>query len=64
MANVTFDEETSTQPRVQRSSEPRGLYKLVVKLGLAKDEQQANIALIVIALLAIAVAIIYPMLVL
>lgn len=61
MSGVTFNEEPSYQ---QSAPEPKGLYKLAIKLGLAKTEMGAKIALIVIALVAIVIAVVYPMLVL
>lgn len=64
MSDVTFNEEEGQQMRSGASREPRGLYKLAIKLGLAKDENQAKIALIAIAVIAIAIAVIYPILIL
>ncbi len=64
MSDVTFNEEQGGLTRSGTPREPRGLYKLAIKLKLAKDEEQAKLVLIFIAVLAIAIAIIYPMLIL
>jgi len=64
MSDVTFNEEDTQLTRSAAPRAPRGLYKLAIKLGLAKDESQAKIALIAIAVIAIAIAIIYPLLIL
>jgi hypothetical protein len=61
MTNVTFNEEKSA-PSQTRS--PKGLYKLAIKLGLAKDEREAKVVLLAVALIAALVAVIYPLLVL
>lgn len=50
--NVTFEEEQTLAPTVSRSTQVRGLYALVIRWGLAKDEREASIALIIIAALA------------
>lgn len=55
--DVQFEEEDAMITRVAYNSlnEPKGLSKIVIRLGLAKNESQANYVLIgvmVVALLA------------
>ena len=44
---VQFDEEQWSRPSVVGNNEPRGLIGFVIKKGLAKDERQANVILII-----------------
>ncbi len=65
MENIEFNEN---QPMVSRpspvSAQPKGLYKLVISLGLAKDQKGAEGVLIAIAIIAILIGVVYPFLVL
>lgn len=59
MSDVNFTEEA--QPTMMPQSErPKGLYKLVIDLGIAKTVSGARTVLIVVALAAIVLAIAYP----
>jgi hypothetical protein len=66
MSDVSFNEESEVvqTPMSAPSTSKKGLYGLVIKMGLAKDEKQASGVLLVIALIAVAIAVIYPFLVL
>ncbi len=63
MTDVQFTGEEAPLVQPQAPRQPRGLYKLVISLGLAKDEKSASAMLIVIAIIAIAVGVIYPFLI-
>jgi hypothetical protein len=63
MEQVTFSEEEQT-PSARAPRSPRGLYALAIRLGLARDEAGARVVLVVVALIAIAIAIIYPLVIL
>lgn len=62
MSDVTFDEDTQpARPAVSR--QPKGLFKLVIRLGLAEDEVQARKVLLGIAVVAVIIGIAYPLLI-
>ena len=54
MDNVQFDEEKVNNQFFRKNKTNNGLIGLVIKAGLAKNEVQANIVLIIVALLCIA----------
>lgn len=53
--NVTFEEEQRYAKR-DAAAPARGLYGLMMRWGFAKDQKQAEIALIVLAAIALLVA--------
>lgn len=55
---ASFEEER--QPVSQAAQEPRGMSGWLVKKGLAKDEAAANVTLIAVVVVAMAVAIAAP----
>ena len=62
MDPVVFQDEVQTQqPRVRQ---PRGLYKLAVDLKWAKDEEGAKRLFVILIVVALLVAVVYPFLVL
>lgn len=61
MTNVQFDSEREeSRFRLRPLEPPRGLYEFVIKLGLAKDNKEANIVLLIITGLAALIGILYP----
>lgn len=58
MSELNFEEESSVPAPAK--PEPKGLYKLVVSLGLAKDGDGARVVLIIVAIVAIVLAIAFP----
>lgn len=63
MTDVQFTGEETPSVQSQAPRQPRGLYKLVISLGLAKDETSASAMLVVIAIIAILIGVIYPFLI-
>ncbi|HYD92885.1 MAG TPA: hypothetical protein VEB18_00270 [Candidatus Paceibacterota bacterium] len=62
MEPVVFQDESQTQqPRMRQ---PRGLYKLAVDLKWARDEEGAKQLFIILIVVALVVAVVYPFLVL
>jgi hypothetical protein len=59
MTDVQFNSE-GDMPVPQPAPRPKGLYGLVIKMGLAKDEQGARVVLVIIAIAAVVLAIAYP----
>jgi hypothetical protein len=59
MIDVHFDEESEYNQNsfLSRNTEPKGLIKWVIKLGLAPDEKQANYFLIGFILVCVLVSI-------
>ncbi len=55
MSNIQFDEPGMEYARPDLGQGPTGLVALVIKYGLAKNEKQAQIVLVVIGLIAVAV---------
>ncbi len=53
MDNVQFEEEDVNNQLFKRSTVYKGLIGLVIKTGLAKNDAQANIALIIVSILCI-----------
>lgn len=60
MSDIQFNEDALTASQTASSKEPKGFYKLVVKMGLAKDEAGARTVLIVAIIVLIGIAIAYP----
>lgn len=56
---VQFDEPGTSYNRGPRGPRQSWPTKLVIRLGLAKDEKQAGIVMLVIAVLAIVIAFIF-----
>jgi len=54
MDNVQFEEEDVNNQMFKRSPVYKGLIGLVVKIGLAKNEVQANMILVFVSLLCLA----------
>ncbi len=62
MTDVQFnDEMTTAKPKPVEA--PQGLYKLVISLGLARDMQGARTVLLVVAVLAIIIGVVFPFIV-
>jgi hypothetical protein len=59
MTEVNFTEET-TPTMGEGQQRTRGFYKLVVQLGLAKDEAGAKVVLIIAIIILFGIAIAYP----
>ncbi|MFZ2049208.1 MAG: hypothetical protein WAV25_02860 [Minisyncoccia bacterium] len=53
MDNVQFDEEDVNKQLFKRNQASRGLIGLTMKTGLAKNEAQANIVLVVVSVLCL-----------
>ncbi len=63
MNDFTIDEDAaSVPPRPATQEAPKGLYKLVISLGLAKDLKGARMVLVIVAVAAIVLAVVYPFL--
>lgn len=59
MTEVNFTEE-SVPTMGEGQQRTRGFYKLVVQLGLAKDEAGAKVVLIIAIIILFGIAIAYP----
>jgi hypothetical protein len=57
MTDIQFTEEQD----IVRDNSPKGLYKVVISLGLAKTEVGARNVLVVVAILALMLAVAYPL---
>jgi len=61
MSEVNFNEENLTSPTQNSAPRtPKGLYGIPVQLGLAKDEAGARVILIIVAIIFLGFAILYP----
>jgi hypothetical protein len=50
MEGVEFEEnQTLNSFNIDRKSKPGGLTRFFIKLGLAKDQEQANVAMIIVS---------------
>ena len=54
---VEFDEQEFNQPRTMGRDESGAVTNLVLKLGLAKNASQANIVMLIVAIVAIGLAV-------
>ena len=57
MSDVQFDGEQWSRAPIGGNDKPKGLIGFVIKNGLAKDERQANIILIIFLVVAVAITI-------
>jgi hypothetical protein len=60
MNDFNIQEEAAVPVRSEGPA-PKGLYKLVISLGLAKDENGARAVLVAVAVIAIIIAVAYPL---
>lgn len=60
MTDVNFTEEDLTPASQSTEPKVRGFYKLVVQMGLAKDEAGAKTVLIIAIIVLFGIAIAYP----